>query len=300
MKKKTSMMAALLLSAALLTACGKNTTVAVVGEYKVPQVEVEYYYNNVKVYYNDEEKSKEAAYNQAMLTYKFISVGEKMGMSVTDEDLAQKKQEVINNYGSQRMYDAQLHKANFSEKNMETILRAVLYREQIVEYIDQNEPMTDEDYLQFFEKKYRRAKHVLISTQNLSDEEKAQKKQLAEEILQRAQSGEDFDSLVSQYSEDPGSASNPNGYVFTDKEMVASFEQAVDSIGIGEFTLAESDYGYHVIQRLALDETPELEQEFYSNVKDSVDILAEEEYVNAFVDRKMEEYGIQAEIKKQI
>lgn len=75
---------------------------------------------------------------------------------------------------------------------------------------------------------------------------------------QQVQNGKDFDLLIQEYSEDPGCAKNPDGYIFTDGQMIIEFENAVKSIDIGEFTTCKSDYGYHIIQRLALDEIPEL------------------------------------------
>ena len=53
---------------------------------------------------------------------------------------------------------------------------------------------------------------------------------------------------------------NPAGYIFTKGEMVQSFEEAVYGARIDEITKpVQSDYGYHIIKRLAL---PALSEEF--------------------------------------
>lgn len=106
-----------------------------------------------------------------------------------------------------------------------------------------------------------RAKHILLSSKDLttneelSDEEKAAKKEQAEELLEQLrQSGDPtalFDTLMSEYSEDPGWIYYPDGYDFTAGEMVAPFEQGTRELEYGEISdVIESDFGYHIILRL--------------------------------------------------
>ena len=52
--------------------------------------------------------------------------------------------------------------------------------------------------------------------------------------------------------------------------MVKEFQDGVDSIKPGEFTMVKSDYGYHVIQRLALDETDSKFNELFTANKEAV------------------------------
>ncbi len=95
-------------------------------------------------------------------------------------------------------------------------------------------------------------KHILISTQSSDGEEAvdpAQKRALAEEILLRAQNGEDFDALVAEFNEDPGAGET--GYTFTKGTMVAAFEDAAFALKIGEISgIVETQYGYHIIKRI--------------------------------------------------
>lgn len=129
-------------------------------------------------------------------------------------------------------------------------------------YMEENNLLIDGK--EQFMSTYWRAKHVLVQTEGMDDAQKAEAKKKAEDILARAKAGEDFDALVSEFSEDPGSKTNPDGYVFTTGTMVQEFENGTKNTPIGEFTLVETTYGYHVIQRLALDETPELYEKFYA------------------------------------
>jgi len=73
----------------------------------------------------------------------------------------------------------------------------------------------------------------------------------AQELLERAQAGEDFDYLVTQYGEDPGMAANPDGYTFVAGVMVAEFEEATLALEIGGISgLVRSQFGYHIIMRV--------------------------------------------------
>lgn len=98
----------------------------------------------------------------------------------------------------------------------------------------------------------RRASHILIAaSQDAKQEEKAKKKQKAEEILSQLQSGADFAELAKKYSDDPGSAEKGGdlGY-FGRGMMVPEFEQAVFALKkVGELSgVVETPFGYHIIK----------------------------------------------------
>ena len=67
------------------------------------------------------------------------------------------------------------------------------------------------------------------------------------EVLEKAQNGEDFDTLISNYSPNTANDSDENGYIFTDNETGIEFEEGVDSIKTDEFTIVQSDSGYYVM-----------------------------------------------------
>lgn len=111
--------------------------------------------------------------------------------------------------------------------------------------------------------------HVLISfAGKLPDrvirrsEEEA--RQLARQILERAESGEDFDALVKEYTDDshPGLYRMANrGEVpqgddeYRREDMVpgfgdVAFALAPDGVGLCEFDAMDSPFGFHVIKRL--------------------------------------------------
>lgn len=109
--------------------------------------------------------------------------------------------------------------------------------------------LSDSEMKEIAANEYMRAKNILITSATEDAEE------LAAQVQEKAASGEDFDALIEEYNEDPGMSSSPDGYYFTDGEMVPEFEQAVKALdengGISD--VVETSYGYHIIQRLPLD-----------------------------------------------
>lgn len=84
----------------------------------------------------------------------------------------------------------------------------------------------------------------------------AAKKQKAQEILDKAKAGEDFETLANQFSEDPGNKNakgEMQGGLYKDVQkgrMVPAFEQAALALEPGQIApnLVESDFGYHIIK----------------------------------------------------
>lgn len=108
---------------------------------------------------------------------------------------------------------------------------------------------------EYYNREYTRAKHILISFQTYSEEEALA---LANEICNSLKNGEDYDTLVAQYNEDPGMTQDPNGYVFTKGVMVKEFEDAAFALSPGEISEpVKSVYGYHIIQGAELPEISE-------------------------------------------
>ena len=112
---------------------------------------------------------------------------------------------------------------------------------------------------------YVNVKHILVLTQDdegnaLDEAAKAEKLAEAEEMLDTLQplSGSaeieaEFDTLMQENSEDPGLASNPDGYCYTPGTMYAEFEDAAAELGDYEVSgIVESTSGYHIILRLPL------------------------------------------------
>ena len=141
------------------------------------------------------------------------------------------------------------------------------------------------------------ARHILLSTEGKSEEEKAKIKEASEALLSRIKNGEDFASLAKEYSADTGSKANGGLYEsISIGEFVPEFEEAALSLNDGMLypDLVESVYGYHIIKLESKVEstrelTDEEKQEIMSN---DVQPLVEEWTENAIVNVNEEVYNM--------
>lgn len=188
---------------------------------------------------------------------------------------------------------------------LEGVFSASAYAEKVLGTLSVAEA-ADDEIKQYISDNYLHAKHVLISTKDSEtgeeyDEEKlAEAEKTANEVLEKAENGEDFDALVTEFGEDPGMESNPDGYYFGDGEMVAEFEEATKSIEPGEITMCKSDFGYHIIQRLPIDNTTADFQKYYEENATTVKGNINKEKRLEALKKRAEELGIEMTINQEV
>ena len=98
--------------------------------------------------------------------------------------------------------------------------------------------------------------------------------------------------MIKEYSEDPGSESNPDGYVFTEGQMVKPFEKTVKELKVGEFGFCESSYGYHVILRVELPA--------FDSQKDNVSSRYSSKRIENRLDELVKEHNIKININQEV
>ena len=101
-------------------------------------------------------------------------------------------------------------------------------------------------------------KHILISWKDIetASDQRAQKRTKTDaeaqvkSLMTQLEAGADFDMLMKQHSEDPGSASTARAYpVSPDAQLVIEFKQLALRLNVGEVGVVESDFGFHIMKR---------------------------------------------------
>ena len=95
-----------------------------------------------------------------------------------------------------------------------------------------------------------RARHILITTNAVRDEDQA--RVLARDLYDRLQKGEKFDELAKKYSDDPGSKNDGGDLGFQAPGVFApDFQTRIDQLKPGETSQAfHTQFGWHVAQVL--------------------------------------------------
>lgn len=270
---------------------GEDTVLTVDG-YAIDQAEFVYYLTYCKNHYESfyssyfgstegiwetEDESGEALRQQVQEEAKMLAVQtvvirmlcdeEDIRLSRTDiEQLQEDIEESKAQFEDDAAFQEALKLNGLDEETYDLIMKNSLYYQKLEElYTGEDAKITDDQVKEYYEEQYMRARHILIKTtdddnQPLSDEEAARKETLAQDILAQLQEDPDkFDQLLEQYGEDPGMTAEDtkDGYVFTeDDSYVAEFIEGTQALEPGEISteLVQSTYGYHIIQRLPLEE----------------------------------------------
>ena len=178
-------------------------------------------------------------------------------ISLTSDDSAyidELVNETISDYGSEEEFQNALREAYSTEdffryalelQQLETKLRSYMTSEATGELAADDATIENDVYKNFY-----RAKQVLI--QNENGKSKTQNLELANKILSDALSGENFDTLIEEYSED----TTGGDYCFTAGQLLEEFENAVSSISSGEIysEVVETEVGYHIVMRTDITE----------------------------------------------
>jgi peptidyl-prolyl cis-trans isomerase D len=95
-----------------------------------------------------------------------------------------------------------------------------------------------------------KASHILIEAEDDSDAADAKAKKEAQEVLQKAKSGQDFAELAKDYSDGPSATRGGDLGWFREGQMVDEFNEAVFAkSGAGVINdVIKTQYGYHVIK----------------------------------------------------
>lgn len=205
----------------------------------------------------------QAAKDQSVYARVVLQKFNELGLKLTydqEKQMNQLIQDAVAASG-QDAFDTQIANFGFSEQTYNNFMYISQCYQALNDYYygenGANVP-SDDELRQYFSDNYLSTKHILISTvdpttgETIRTDEQARAE--AQKILDRINAGEDFDALMNEFSEDTGLQGNPDGYIFTEGDMVTEFYEGAKALAEGEISdLVKSDYGYHIIKREPLD-----------------------------------------------
>ena len=275
------------------------------------------------------ELAMERAFEQAVELKVLKSKALEFGLTYTQDDLDNLKSQKADliELITRPWFELELTAAGLTEPVYDSLvadsgLAQKVYQKITKEYA-YGEP-TQEEMFAYFRENYRKAKHILVPTidinsrEPLSDEAIAAAKVTAEEVYEKVKAGEDFDTLIEEYSKDPGQVRSGKtdafeGYLFPRGQMDLPFENAAFALAPGEVSeIVESMYGYHIIMGMELTDqdfdfesyAPSLQRDMVENnfkklveeYKESADIQKNEyEWNKIDVEKEAENFRIRSE-----
>ena len=120
-------------------------------------------------------------------------------------------------------------------------------------YISRN-GMKISKVLRFAQESTATVRHILLKASGDDEMEKAKKQ--ADSIMQVIRSKNNFEEMVTEFSEDPGSVNNGGKYEnFTEGKMVPAFNDFSFEKPIGTLGKVETNFGIHIIEVLGREAT---------------------------------------------
>ena len=283
LKKIISVILVLIMAVGMLTGCGAtmdkinentNIVVATIGDQDIYAYEL--------IYLMKMGAPKEDALNEIQTLKTFVEKAKDYNIALTDEDMESVDKQWEDSYtqfGSEEAFVKELENYGITAEQYKEILKMLALCDKFnaeFENLGLIETTTDETANSFYKNNFLRAKHILFTTQDeagnkLSEEEIANKRKQAEDIVAKIRAGAAFEDFAS-LSEDPGSEASPDGYTFINTQadsvkdnemmlgmfqqvgvpmMVTEFEQGTAKLGFDEVSdIVESSFGFHIIKRL--------------------------------------------------
>lgn len=193
--------------------------------------------------------SKEMILNNTIDETLLLQEAQKQGIEVTDAEVEQVIDDLVIQSGISKLdLDKQLRENNMTMDDLKEVYKDQLTINKLVNQsvLSQIE-VTDEEIEQWYEDNKDdpmisttqvRASHILLNSSVA-----------AQEVLERAQAGEDFAALAMETSTGPSASQGGDLGYFSRGMMVPEFEQAAFALGVGEISdVVESQFGYHVIK----------------------------------------------------
>ncbi len=261
--KRSLSAAALLAAVVLLAGCGNlfDPAAAVVNGEKIPVEEIDAALEAYRALPNSEELTTGTDEGEFARQFEQLHLGRlvltkiledeaaERGIEVTDEDIAERTQEIEGQFPSQNALEEQLKREGIPLEILPDLVYLDVLETRMREEITGDEGATEEDLRAYYEENIdaysqTRASHIIVEDQPLAaqlHERLSKEKGKKLEAL--------FEKLVKEHSIEPraGKRGGDIGY-FSPGEVVPEFEVAASSVDVGEVTPpVRTEFGWHII-----------------------------------------------------
>lgn len=274
------------------------------GDFVITAGDIAYLANSMIYAGYSPEQSVNYVKEDLVKIFEYGMLARETGLSLSESDnnaVVNSRAQIASESGGLKAFKKDLAKSGSDIEFIEKMFGEQRYMKMLETIIGagaNDDSLSDQQLKEKFIASYYRAKHILVD--NESSEGILKGESFAENILERAKGGEDFDTLMEKYTKDPGSDSNPDGYIFTDGEMVPEFEDCVKALGINKFAMCESAYGYHIIKRLPLDEKQKDFEKWFEASKSAVAEKVKTDFIAASIESMCAKYQISADVDEDV
>ncbi|MDM8302355.1 peptidylprolyl isomerase [Collinsella tanakaei] len=204
------------------------------------------------------ESYREQVIDSYAQQYLLTAAQNEYNITVSDEEIQEAWDEAVSAYDSEDAFIEQLSTFGYTEESYKESLGNSLAQEKLRDEVAPVDEPTDDDIVAYFNENSsalndaRRSSNLLIKVDSdASDDEKAEAKATAEDVLAKINAGDlTFEEAVEEYSDDTASAPD-GGDVGWDKltTFVTEYQDALSQLGEGDVSgVVETSYGYHIIK----------------------------------------------------
>ena len=186
------------------------------------------------------------------------------------------------------------------------------------------EPVTDAEREEYYQNTYHRIKYVLLDpykkqvtdengypvmdtstgyykTVDLTEEEQAEVRSLAESIRANAAAGADFEALIAEYNQDSAMNTYIDGYFFkADDAYDVTFLSDVISMKVGEVKISESPYGLLIIKKYPLEKglwQNSISASFFTDLDSDITEIKKDKKFSAYYQNVSKDGGFPSTLK---
>jgi len=144
----------------------------------------------------------------------------------------------------------------------------IIYQKYIEHKVNEM-PVDDEELTAYYEENkesfdYNTVRHILILCErDAEDDVVAEKSKMAQDVLDKVNNGDDFDTLALEYSEDTGSQNTGGVYEVTQtSDYVPEFKEWTFTHKAGDTGIVRTDHGFHVMRLDNIYDSLEAQKEY--------------------------------------